>query len=87
MLLLFTTEDKNATQRNFSWWFTTMETAFDALSTIALRGNQLIKAELIDGDHRIMLPVAAFDGSFLSPVINELEMEWQLLLSEPVRRL
>ncbi|MCX6216448.1 hypothetical protein [Spirosoma sp.] len=83
MLLLFTTQDINASQRNFSWWFTTIETALDALSSIASRENKLIKAELIDEDHRISLPVDAFDGSFLSPVINELELEWQFLLNEP----
>ncbi|SOD82260.1 hypothetical protein [Spirosoma fluviale] len=86
MLLLFTTQDQNASQRNFSWWFATIETALDALSSVASRGNQLIKAEIIDEDHRISLPVDAFDGSFFSPVINELESEWQFLLSEPVRR-
>ncbi|GAB3012940.1 hypothetical protein [Spirosoma pulveris] len=86
MLLLFTTQDQNASQRNFSWWFATIETALDALSSIASRGDQLMKAEIIDEDHRISLPVEAFDGRFLSPVINELESEWQYLLNEPVRR-
>lgn len=88
MLLLFSTHDNDARQRDFSWWFATMETAFDALSSIvASKGTQLIKVEIIDDDHRLSLPVDAFDGSFLSPFINSLEYEWQQVLNEPVRRL
>lgn len=81
MNILFTTIDNKNRLRNFSWWFPSIETAFDVLSTLCTKGQWLIKAELIDGLNRIVLPVEAFDGIALSPALNHLEREWQQLLN------
>ncbi|GAB2542345.1 hypothetical protein [Spirosoma aerophilum] len=80
MNIKFTTIDDKNRLRNFSWWFPNIETAFDVLSTLCTKGQWLIKAELIDELERTALPIAAFDGVAISPVLNELEKEWQLLL-------
>ncbi len=58
-----------------------MEIAFDALSSMVAKGNQLIKVELIDGDQCLLLPITVFDGQLFSPVIQELENEWRQLLN------
>ncbi|WP_381508399.1 hypothetical protein [Spirosoma flavum] len=80
MFLSFTTIDNLACSRDFSWWFSSIETAMDVLSSISLKGNQLTRAELIDNDQRTQLPVKVFDGSNFSVQIQQLESEWQQAL-------
>ena len=80
MLICFTAIDSNNEHRHFSWWFDTIEIAFDVLSSLVANGSQLLKAELIDGDRCLLLPIEVFDGQPFSPVIKELENEWRHLL-------
>ncbi|AUD02009.1 hypothetical protein [Spirosoma pollinicola] len=86
MLLSFTSIDQHANFRECSWWLTTPEAAFDALSAVAAKGNQILSALLIDEDQRTILPVDAFDGDIFSAPLKELEQEWQQILSVPVNR-
>lgn len=86
MLLSFTSIDQQANFRECSWWLTTPEAVFDALSAVATKGNQILSAVLIDEGQRTILPVDAFDGAFFSAPLKELENEWQQILSVPVNR-
>lgn len=84
MLLYFTSIDKQANFRECSWWFNTLEAAFDALNAVSAKGNHIIRAELIDEEKRTALPVDAFDGDSVSMSIKSLENEWQQILNHPV---
>ncbi|MFD2937344.1 hypothetical protein [Spirosoma flavum] len=80
MFISFSTIDNKGQLRNFCWWFSGMEFALDMLSSVLYKGNQLVKAELIDNDQCTQLPVDAFDGSNFRRQIQQLESEWQELL-------
>ncbi len=86
MMLNIKTLDTNNEYRNFYWWFDRIETTFDVLNTISSRGDQILKAEIIDNDQRTVLPAEAFDGSGsrCSDVIQQLEREWKEILNQPV---
>jgi hypothetical protein len=84
MLLSFLSIDKQANFRECSWWFNTIEAAFDALNAVCAKGNYIIRAELTENDKRTILPADAFDGGSVSASIMELESEWQQILSQPI---
>ncbi|AKD56617.1 hypothetical protein [Spirosoma radiotolerans] len=84
MLLAFTAIDEYGHSRDFSWWFTSLEFALDVMSSLSAKGKQIVKAELIDNDRSIQLPVDGFDGKLFSTPIKQLENEWQQLLKAPV---
>ncbi|GAB2552606.1 hypothetical protein [Spirosoma aerophilum] len=84
MHLIFSAIDTQAQFRNFSWWFTNLETIYDVLNSVVARGSQLVKIEIVENDQRTALPVEAFDGTFSSEAIYKLEQEWQQLLSTSV---
>lgn len=86
MMLNIQTIDTNNEHRDFYWWFDRIETTFDVLNTISSRGDQILKAEIIDNNQRTVLPAEAFDGngSRCSDVIQRLEREWVEILSQPV---
>ncbi|GAB3774287.1 hypothetical protein GCM10028818_16930 [Spirosoma horti] len=86
MFLSFTIVDEYGLTRDFSWWFTSLEFALDVMSSLAVKGKQIAKAELIDDDHLIQLPVDSFDGKLFSSPIKQLESEWQQLLNAPVNQ-
>lgn len=86
MLLSFTIVDECGQIRDFSWWFTSLEFALDVMSSLAVKGKQIVKAELIDNDHPIQLPVDSFDGKLFSTPIKQLECEWQKILNAPVNQ-
>jgi hypothetical protein len=84
MHLIFTAIDTQGQFRNFSWWFTNIETIYDVLNSVVSRGSQLLKIEIVDNDQCTELPVEAFDGTFSSEVIYHLEQEWQQMLNKSV---
>ncbi|GAB3787682.1 hypothetical protein GCM10028818_52940 [Spirosoma horti] len=81
MLLILTIWDSDNQHRLFSGWFTDLAVACDVASLVVLEGGQLIKVELIDNHQRTSLPVAAFDGTFFSRPLRQLEYQWQQLLA------
>ena len=83
MQLIFTSLDPNYRLREYSWWFTNLETICDVLNSVVAKGSQLIRAELVDQGHCTQLPVNAFDGNACSGEIKQLEQEWQQALSVP----
>lgn len=86
MFLTFTAIDEFGQIRDFSWWFASLEFALDVMSSLSVKGKQIVKAELIDNDHSIPLPVDGFDGKLFSTPIKQLESEWQRLLRTPVNQ-
>ena len=86
MMLSIKTIDTNNEYRDFYWWFDRIETTFDVLNTISSRGDQILKAEIIDNDQRTVLPAEAFDGigGRCSDAIQQLEHEWKEILSQPI---
>jgi len=76
-----TIRDATNQHRVCSGWFTDLAIACDVASLVVLEGGQLIKAELIDHHQRTLLPVAAFDGTFFSRPLRQLEYQWQQLLA------
>ena len=86
MFLSFTAVDKFGQIRDFSWWFTNLEFALDVMSSLSVKGRQIVRAELIDDEHSIQLSVDGFDGKLFSTPIKKLENEWQRLLKAPVNQ-
>jgi hypothetical protein len=86
MFITFTAIDELGQTRDFSWWFTSLEFALDVMSSLSVKGKQIVKAELIDNDHSIQLPVDGFDGQLFSTPIKQLENEWQQLLKATVNQ-
>ncbi|MFD2937339.1 hypothetical protein [Spirosoma flavum] len=85
MLLIFSTIDPYNQSHHYSWWFNTIETACDALSTVSLKKNQIVKAEILDNEQRTQLPPQAFDGVTISFALQQLEKQWQQILRKPLK--
>ena len=84
MLLYLTTIDKERQFREFFVLVSSLEKALDFLSLLVSLDSILIKAELVENGKRMELPVEAFDGHLVSPVIQTLEAEWHQVLDAPV---
>jgi hypothetical protein len=84
MIFFLTTLDPKGETRNFYYQQSALEKGLDVLDMIAARGDVLTKAVVFDGAHTIELPVDAFDGQPVSPMITALEQEWRKLLLEPI---
>ncbi|CCH51849.1 hypothetical protein BN8_00802 [Fibrisoma limi BUZ 3] len=85
MILSFTAIDKNAQLRNFSCMLDGLEVALDVLTTIVSFGDTILDAQVEEDDSAIQLPCEVFDGESMSVHIQQLEQEWQAILSEPFR--
>lgn len=83
MFLIYTAENRDGIEKEYSWWYSTMEYALDVLSLVSQKGKRIYKAQLVDTNYRIDLPVDAFNGEVISAPIYELEREWQQLLATP----
>ena len=86
MIILVQTIDASDQHRYFSWGFTKLELAFDILNEIISTGAKLISVELIEENRRVHLPInVSTEGELIFfTEIQELEREWQQLLSVPV---
>jgi hypothetical protein len=84
MIFRLTTLDQQGETREFYYQQDTLEDGFEALNMIAAKGGVLTKAVVFDGAHTIELPIDAFDGQPVSPMITALEQEWRKLLLEPI---
>lgn len=71
--------------RQFLYQVNRLETGFEFLNHIVDRGNILISVDLIEDDHRMSLPIEAFDGFSFLPVLRQLELEWVSILAKPLR--
>ncbi|MVM37884.1 hypothetical protein GO730_10265 [Spirosoma sp. HMF3257] len=85
MILAFTAIDQQARLKEFWYQLSELEVALDVLSTIALKGDKILKAQLIEEGVLTELPVEAFDGEIFTNSIHQLEVQWQTILKEPMR--
>ena len=87
MLLVLTTIDKQAQFRDFVCLLSTLELVLDSINAIALTGDPIIKAQLIEeGKGRgVFLPIDGFDGQPVSQQLQALEKQWQQILNQSGR--
>ncbi|QMW06798.1 hypothetical protein [Spirosoma foliorum] len=84
MILSFVAIDKQEKRRDFWCQLPELEVALDVLSSITLKGETIINAQIIDEEGRIELPPEVFDGQPFSDAIRQLEGEWEAILDEPI---
>ncbi|WP_157816186.1 hypothetical protein [Spirosoma pollinicola] len=82
IFLLLTTVDTQHQLREFRCQIDQLEVGFDLLSGIVAQGEKLLSARIIDEGQSLKLPLEAFDGTPFLKAIQELESEWQAILSE-----
>ena len=87
MTLSFIAIDKNSEFREFSCQLTNLDIAFDVLSSIASKGDVILKAQIEDEGSCLELPTYAFDGETFSNALYQLELQWQEALKGPARTL
>jgi len=76
------TLDPTGQSRNFSF-FAKLEVVLEQLNYLIQNGENVIQAYVVDQQQRLELPLEAFDGQpFLAP-LQELEQQWQFILSGP----
>ncbi|GAB3325645.1 hypothetical protein GCM10027299_24030 [Larkinella ripae] len=80
IILALTAIDQQQQVRDFYCHVDELETAFDILNSLILRGNQPIRAEVTVSGGRTELPVDVFDGQDWSAPIQQLKKEWEALL-------
>jgi hypothetical protein len=85
MLFRLTILDHQAQFREFSCMLDKLEVGFDFLNTVVAGGETLIKVLLIENGKESELPLEVFDGFPCLEPIQQLENEWEYLLSQPVR--
>ncbi len=85
MMFLLTALSARGGIRNFTYVPTHLEEGFDFLNTVVTMGDTLLNVRLMDGDTETELPLDVFDGTAFREPMQELENEWQTLLSEPAR--
>lgn len=83
MVLFLTARNQNTQTRKFSCQLEKLEVAFEFLSDIVAKGSTLLQVYIVDEGKRTDLPPAIFDGEPFIEAMQELEKEWQTLLSEP----
>ncbi|QJW90629.1 hypothetical protein HNV11_15175 [Spirosoma taeanense] len=85
MLLFFTALDRTTQFLDFSCHFDRLEDACDLLSSIVSSGDTLIKVGIIENNSCTDLPSQVFDGERFSTAMQQLEQEWQSILTRPHR--
>lgn len=80
MLLSLSAIDEQGNIRNFHTQFDNLETAFDFLTYVVTQGHVLVEVYILDGNSWISLPLEAFDGQPISPVLQQLEQQWKHIL-------
>ena len=83
VVLLLTAIDQQEEVRNFTCHLPDLDTGFDLLTAVARMGHTLIQARILEENKWTQLPPDAFDQEPISPVIKELEKEWQQVLNKP----
>lgn len=84
MRLFFTALHNENELRSFSYKPNTLEEGLDFLNFVAVQGDVLLNAHLVDEFSAMELPLEILDGHPFSAPIKSLEQEWQALLNQPV---
>lgn len=83
VLLLFSIIDQNDKVQHFRK-YAELEAAFELLSRLKASNSRIQRAFIFDKGQRIDLPLDAFDGQpFIGP-IQQLQQEWEAILSKPL---
>lgn len=82
-MLFITALDHEAQHQEFGCGLTSLEENLDFVNRIITEGYTLVTACLVENTSRTDLPVAAFDGVPMTPVLKALQDEWQTILTEP----
>lgn len=84
MLLSLNAIDEQGNIREFYTQFDNLEMGFDFLTYVITQGHILVEVYMLDGNSWIPLPLKAFDGQPISPVLRQLEQQWEYILTNPV---
>ena len=84
MILLFTAMNQKKEFKSCSFHLDKIESCLDFLNLLAHRGEAIVSAHLIDEFGIIEIPLEAFDGNSFANPMQQLEHEWQQILSKPV---
>ncbi|GAB3892359.1 hypothetical protein [Spirosoma agri] len=82
MIFLFTAINQQQEVKSFSFRIDTFEKGLDFMNRVVARGELILSAYLFDHDGVIDLPAEVFDGSCFTDHIQQLELDWQVLLEE-----
>ncbi|CAN5203210.1 hypothetical protein BH09BAC4_BH09BAC4_46800 [soil metagenome] len=83
VLLLLSIVDSSDKVRHFQT-YTDLEDAFELVSQLKATNQQIQQAYIIDKGQRIELPLEAFDGGPFAAPIQNLQREWEAILSTPL---
>ncbi|GAB4039480.1 hypothetical protein [Spirosoma jeollabukense] len=83
VLLLLSIVDSPGKVRHFQT-YTDLEDAFELVSQLKATNQQIHRAYIIDKGQRIDLPLEAFDGRPFAVPMQELQREWETILSTPL---
>lgn len=81
MLLYLSALSTLGEERTFRIQIDEIEMAFDLLSCVVAKGDTLIEAHLLEQGKQTPLPVEVFDGQPFSGPLQNLELQWQLILN------
>ncbi|WP_461151791.1 hypothetical protein [Spirosoma pulveris] len=82
MIINFTELRPDGSQKNYSWWFNSLEASLDVLSSLGAKGRRIIQAEWVEQEHRVGLPVDIFDGTSFTLPFHQLEDQWTRILTD-----
>lgn len=83
VFLLLSLVDSSDKVRHFQT-YTDLEDAFELVSQLKAKNQQIQQAYIIDKGQRIELPLEAFDGAPFAAPIQNLQREWEAILSTPL---
>ncbi len=83
MSLFITSVDPNGYERHFHCNCFSLEFALEVLTAISLLGGLFLRIDLVEDNQRVQLPVEVFDGRSFALPLQQLEREWQQLISKP----
>ncbi|GAB3050050.1 hypothetical protein [Spirosoma pulveris] len=84
MFLNFITIERDGVKKNYSWWVGSVEAAFDVLNSLVAKGRVVIQADLLEEQNRLRLDMDAFEGESFRHPMQQLQRQWQALLSVPI---
>ncbi|GAB3755843.1 hypothetical protein [Spirosoma pomorum] len=84
MLFVVTIQNPAGENRPFSIWLDQLETGLDMVTRLGESGKLLGEVSIVDDTSRISLPVSLFDGTSFTPLLQQLQTQWQQILTRPL---
>ena len=82
MIFLFTAINQQQEVNSFSYRIDKLEKGLDFINRVVAKGEIILSVHLFDHDGVIDLPAEVFDGSCFTDHLQQLELDWQVLLEE-----